>query len=174
MSRLKDAETCTKVLTLLENLANGWRQPQSKKNLYVHRGASSQLLEQYKVKGLLHLVWTVDILKENSNYIQILKVWDILPLSEMPKLANQLDVLFENYTLEKINHCKHRSLSGYASCLNSFLSTNCNSILSLIVKNVIFEAKLGKCFLFLSTIFEPLTMGLTATHMTNHQGNKDG
>ncbi|KAM3702041.1 hypothetical protein ACJW30_05G222400 [Castanea mollissima] len=112
MSRLKDAETCTKVLTLLENLANGWRQPQSKKNLYVHHGASSQLLEQYKVKGLLHLVWTVDILKENSNYIQILKVWDILPLSEMPKLANQLDVLFENYTLEKINHCKHKSLSG--------------------------------------------------------------
>ncbi|KAM3749893.1 hypothetical protein ACB098_05G220000 [Castanea mollissima] len=112
MSRLKDAETCTKVLTLLENLANGWRQPQSKKNLYVHHGASSQLLEQYKVKGLLHLVWTVDILKENSNSIQILKVWDILPLSEMPKLANQLDVLFENYTLEKINHCKHKSLSG--------------------------------------------------------------
>ena len=118
MSRLKDAETCTKVLTLLENLANGWRQPQSKKNLYVHHGASSQLLEQYKVKGLLHLVWTVDILKENSNYIQILKVWDILPLSEMPKLANQLDVLFENYSLEKINHCKHKSLSGYVSCLS--------------------------------------------------------
>ncbi|KAK4551022.1 hypothetical protein RGQ29_032600 [Quercus rubra] len=112
MSRIEDAETCTKVLSLLENLANGWRQPQSKKNLYVYHGASSQLLEQYKVKGLLHLVWTVDILKENSNYIQILKVWDILPLSEMPKLANQLDVLFENYTLEKINHCKHKSLSG--------------------------------------------------------------
>nr|XP_023922880.1 uncharacterized protein LOC112034293 [Quercus suber] len=112
MSRLKDAETCTKVLTLLENLANGWRQPQSMKNLHVLCGASSQLLEQYKVKGLLHLVWTVDILKKNSNYVQILKVWDILPLSEMPKLANQLDVLFENYTLEKINHCKHKSLSG--------------------------------------------------------------
>ena len=102
------------MLTLLENLANGWRQPLEMKKLFYHHGNSSQLLEQYKVNGLLNLVWTVDILEENSYYIQILKVWDILPLSEMPRLANRLDVLFENYTVEKMNYCKHKSLNRFA------------------------------------------------------------
>jgi hypothetical protein len=138
MSRVKNAVTCKEVLNLLESLANGWRQPHWKKNLFVHHGTSSQLLEQYKVNGFLNLgngwrqphwkknlfvhhgvngflnlVWTVDILKENSYYIQILKVWDILPLSEMPRLANHLDVLFENYTVDKMNRCKHKCLNGY-------------------------------------------------------------
>nr|XP_023901274.1 ATP-dependent helicase NAM7-like [Quercus suber] len=112
MSRVKDIETCKEVLTLLENLANGWRQSLRRKNLYVHNGTSSQLLEQYEVKGLLHLVWTVDILKENSYHIQILKFWDILPLDEIPKLANHLDVLFENYTVKKMNHCKYKCFDG--------------------------------------------------------------
>ncbi|KAM3732341.1 hypothetical protein ACB098_11G052900 [Castanea mollissima] len=96
--KVENAETCKEVLTLLENLANGWRQPLEMKKLFYHHGTSSQLLEQYKVNGLLNLVWTVDILEENSYYIHILKVWDILPLFEMPRLANGLDVLFENYS----------------------------------------------------------------------------
>ncbi|KAL4598719.1 hypothetical protein ACB092_11G078100 [Castanea dentata] len=112
MSRVKNAKTCKQVLTLLENLANGWRQSHRKKNLFFNRGTSSQLLEQYKVNGLLNLVWTVDILKENSYYIQILKVWDILPLSEIPRVTNHLDVLFENYTVDKMSQCKYKSLNG--------------------------------------------------------------
>ncbi|XP_050279859.1 uncharacterized protein LOC126720959 isoform X2 [Quercus robur] len=112
MLKVENAETCKEVLTLLENLANGWRQPLKMKKLFYHHGTSSQLLEQYKVNGLLNLVWTVDILEENSYYIQILKVWDILPLSKMPRLANHLDVLFENYTVDKMNRCKHKSLTS--------------------------------------------------------------
>ena len=114
MSRVKNVETCKQVLTLLENLANGWRQSHRKKNLFFYRGTSSQLLEQYKVNGCLNLVWTVDILKENSYYIQILKIWDMLPLSEIPRVANHLDVLFENYTVDKMSQCKYKSLNGYA------------------------------------------------------------
>uniref|UniRef100_A0A2N9F0I6 DNA2/NAM7 helicase-like C-terminal domain-containing protein n=1 Tax=Fagus sylvatica TaxID=28930 RepID=A0A2N9F0I6_FAGSY len=136
MSRVKNAVTCKEVLNLLENLANGWRQPHWKKNLFVHHGTSSQLLEQYKVNGFLNLVWTVDILKENSYYIQILKVWDILPLSKMPRLANHLDVLFGNYTVDKMNRCKHKCLNG---CLvvpmrwpiDSNISPNVDPVLSL-------------------------------------------
>ncbi|GMY38267.1 putative helicase magatama 3 [Fagus crenata] len=161
MSRVKNAVTCKEVLNLLESLANGWRQPHWKKNLFVHHGTSSQLLEQYKVNGFLNLgngwrqphwkknlfvhhgvngflnlVWTVDILKENSYYIQILKVWDILPLSEMPRLANHLDVLFENYTVDKMNRCKHKCLNG---CLvvpmrwpiDSSISPKADPVLSL-------------------------------------------
>ena len=113
MLSVKNAETCKQVLTLLENLANGWRQSHRKKNLFFYQGTSSQLLEQYKVNGLLNLVWTINILKENSYYIQILKVWNILPLFEIPRVTNHLDVLFENYTVDKVNQCKYNSLNGY-------------------------------------------------------------
>ncbi|KAF5466228.1 hypothetical protein F2P56_016175 [Juglans regia] len=105
MSRFKNAE----VLSLLEKLANGWRQPHWKKKLFVHHGTSSSLLEQYKVNnGSLILVWTVDIVKQNAYYIQILKIWDILPLSKMSQLANHLDVFFGNYTVDMINCCKQK------------------------------------------------------------------
>lgn len=110
MSRAKNAGSRKEVLTLLTKLANGWRQSQRKKNLFVHHGASFPLLEQYKVNGSQILVWTTDIVQENAHYIQILKVWDILPLSEMPKVANRLDILFRNYTVDMMNLCKHKCL----------------------------------------------------------------
>lgn len=118
MSRAKNAGSCKEVLTLLTKLANGWRQSQRKKNLFVHHGASFPLLEQYKVNGSQILVWTTDIVQENAHYIQILKVWDILPLSKMPKVANRLDILFRNYTVDMMNLCKHKCLDGYAFQFN--------------------------------------------------------
>ncbi|KAK7852553.1 hypothetical protein CFP56_038584 [Quercus suber] len=57
MSRVKNAETCKQVLTLLENLANGWRQSRRKKNIFFYRGTSSQLLEQCL---LVPMRWSVD------------------------------------------------------------------------------------------------------------------
>ena len=45
MSKVENDETCKEVLTLLENLANGWRQPLEMKKLNYHHGTSSQLLE---------------------------------------------------------------------------------------------------------------------------------
>lgn len=111
MSRFKNAE----VLPLLVKLANGWRQSHSKKKPFVHHGTSSSLLEQYKVNnGSLFLVWTVDIVKQNAYYIQILKIWDILPLSKMPQLANHLDAFFGNYTVDMINRCKQKCFDRYA------------------------------------------------------------
>ncbi|GLT61225.1 hypothetical protein SLA2020_339470 [Shorea laevis] len=71
MSRVKNPNLCKDVVLLLKDLANGNRQPQKKKKLFAHGGTSSQLLEQYKVDGSLILVWTVDIMKEKSYYIQI-------------------------------------------------------------------------------------------------------
>ncbi|GFS33792.1 P-loop containing nucleoside triphosphate hydrolases superfamily protein [Actinidia rufa] len=53
-----------------------------------------------------------DIVKENSEDIQVLQVWDILPFVAIPKLANRLDTLFGNYTVEKMNRCKCRRLEG--------------------------------------------------------------
>uniref|UniRef100_A0A6P4A234 uncharacterized protein LOC107422114 n=1 Tax=Ziziphus jujuba TaxID=326968 RepID=A0A6P4A234_ZIZJJ len=112
MVRVKNNELCKQVLSLLEKLSNGWRQPQKGRNLIVHDKISSQLLEYYKVNDQLYLVWTIDIIQENSNHIQVLKVLDILPLSSIAELEKQLEILFKSYQLDKISRCKYKCNDG--------------------------------------------------------------
>jgi len=78
-----NVETCKEVLSLLAKLSSGWRRP---------HGTSSQLLETYMVHGQLNLVWTVDILKEDSYHI--------------PRLENLLDIIFGSLTADKLHRCK--------------------------------------------------------------------
>jgi hypothetical protein len=104
IARTSNVETRKKVLSLLAKLSSGWRWP---------HGTSSQLLETYKVDGQLNLVWTVDILKEDSYHIQVMKVWDVAPLSDIKKLAKDLDMVFGSYTAEKLHRCKQRRVEGY-------------------------------------------------------------
>ncbi|GLT68637.1 hypothetical protein SLA2020_408480 [Shorea laevis] len=106
---IKNTETINHLLTLLEKLSSGWRLMPNKKTHYV-LDSSSAFLELYPVNDFLNLLWTVDIITENSHYIQVLKIWDILPLQDVPKVAEHLDSLFVNYTVDKINRCKYRSL----------------------------------------------------------------
>ncbi|CAK7328367.1 unnamed protein product [Dovyalis caffra] len=82
VARVRNVRIRKEVLSLLAKLSNGWRQSRNKRSLIVHNGISSPLSEQYKVSGQLNIIWTVDILQENSFYIQVLKVWDILPSSD--------------------------------------------------------------------------------------------
>ncbi|CAK7338812.1 unnamed protein product [Dovyalis caffra] len=94
VERVRNVRIRKEVLSLLAKLSNGWRQSRNKRSLIVHNWISSPLSEQYKVSGQLNMVWTVDNLQENSFYIQVLKVWDILPSSGIPKLAMSLDTFF--------------------------------------------------------------------------------
>ncbi|KAJ4974650.1 hypothetical protein NE237_007824 [Protea cynaroides] len=113
MAKIRRIDTRKEVIALLMKLASGWRHPQKRENLlYLTDGISSELLKVYKVDGLLNLVWNVDIIGENFKYIQVLKVWDILPLEKIPKLAKQLDVLFGNYTVDDVNRCKFKCAEG--------------------------------------------------------------
>lgn len=100
------------MLCLLGKLSTGWRT--SKKDTYPNAisGTFSELLQQYKVNGLLSLVWTTDILKENSKSTQVLKVWDILPSSQTPKLAMHLEAVLGNYTVNDMNRCKLKYKEG--------------------------------------------------------------
>lgn len=56
---------------------------------------------------------------KESWYIQVLKVWDILPLKDIPKLAIRLDALFGKYTNDYLNRCKAKCLDGYVHFLYS-------------------------------------------------------
>ncbi|KAM7463330.1 hypothetical protein LguiA_031451 [Lonicera macranthoides] len=65
---------------------------------------SKQTLKQFKVEGL-YIVCTIDIAKD-TKYTQVLKVWDLLPLEQIPKLAERLDSMFSVYTDNFIKCCK--------------------------------------------------------------------
>ncbi|XP_011048852.1 PREDICTED: uncharacterized protein LOC105142765 isoform X1 [Populus euphratica] len=105
-------EARQEVISLLAKLSSGWRQSPEERNIIVLHGTSSELLENYRVNDQLSLIWTVDIIKENKNDNQILKVWDVLPLRDLPKLARSLDAVFGNYTVNKMNRCRHKCTEG--------------------------------------------------------------
>ena len=122
MAGIKNIDVRKEVLSLLKKLSSGWRIHDHKDRfLDMNNGTSSQLLKLYKINGSLNLTWSVEILRKKSKDVQVLKVWDILPLSEIPKLTKCLDALFGNYTEEIMNRCKCKKLEGYACCLMIFL-----------------------------------------------------
>ncbi|KAK9950677.1 hypothetical protein M0R45_006153 [Rubus argutus] len=110
ITKIKDAVLLQEVLVLLTKLSSGWRQRHKDKRIVVHDGTSAQLLEKYQVKGHLNLIWTIDILLENTYYVQVMKFWDILPFSYIPELAKCLDIIFGNFTVDKMNRCKHKCI----------------------------------------------------------------
>ncbi|KAM1012040.1 hypothetical protein ACFX2C_047316 [Malus domestica] len=110
IAKIKDNWVQREVFNLLTKLSSGWRQAHKAKGMIVHDGTSSQLLETYKVNRLLNLIWTVDIIQENSDYIQVMKVWAIVTSSDIPRLAKRLDIIFGSYTVDTMNRCKHKCI----------------------------------------------------------------
>ncbi|KAI3854721.1 hypothetical protein MKW92_008051 [Papaver armeniacum] len=104
--RLKSFQTQKSVINLLLKLSNGW----SPKKVDSVCGNSLQLVKQFKV-GRLYVISAVDIAKY-SSFVQVLKIWDILPLEEMPKLVKRLDSIFSMYTEDFINRCKEKKADG--------------------------------------------------------------
>ncbi|KAK9932148.1 hypothetical protein M0R45_019396 [Rubus argutus] len=89
-------------------LSSGWRP--KKHNVVTSCSRSSQILKKFKVEGL-YIVCTPDIAKD-LRYIQILKVWDILPLEDIPKLGHRLETILNRYTDDFINLCVEKYLEG--------------------------------------------------------------
>ncbi|KAL5722953.1 hypothetical protein ACHQM5_006407 [Ranunculus cassubicifolius] len=109
----RNFDTRKDLVSLLMRLSSGWRHSSQKQtNLNLNDGTSSQILELYKVTDLLNLIWTVDVDVEGSKFIQVMKFWDILRLSEVPKLIARLDTVFGSYTVDKMNRCKFKLIEG--------------------------------------------------------------
>ncbi|KAI8540971.1 hypothetical protein RHMOL_Rhmol08G0026800 [Rhododendron molle] len=112
-SRIKSVDVRKQVLCIIQRLSSGcWHQRRKANILEKQGGTSSQLLEMYTVNGWLNLIWSVDVVREGSKDFQVLKFWDILPMAAIPKLAEHLDSLFGNYTVDKMNRCKCRRFEG--------------------------------------------------------------
>ncbi|XP_062004037.1 uncharacterized protein LOC133721436 [Rosa rugosa] len=116
--KLTSASLKKSVLNLLLKLSTGWRP--RKRNVETSCSSSSLILRKFKVKSL-YIVCTTDIAKDivcttdiakDMRYIQILKVWDILPLEDIPKLEYRLETVLNRYTDDFINLCKEKYLEG--------------------------------------------------------------
>ncbi|KAI4357228.1 hypothetical protein L6164_001190 [Bauhinia variegata] len=96
------------VISLLLRLSIGWRP--RRRNIDSLRVGSSQILKQVKVEGL-YVICGTDIEKE-SRYTQVLKIWDVLPLEEIPKVVKRLDGIFGRFTDDFINRCMEKCFEG--------------------------------------------------------------
>ncbi|KAL7106268.1 hypothetical protein ACP275_07G101400 [Erythranthe tilingii] len=95
-------------ITVLLKLASGWRP----KNINVDWKceSSSYIVKQIKV-GKYYVVCSIDLIKD-PVYVQIFKVWDILPMTETTKLLKRLDSIFAMYTDDFIDRCNEKLREG--------------------------------------------------------------
>lgn len=115
MSIIQNIEIRKEALSVLTKLSSGLRWPCNDKILLVIDGKSAQLVELCKVNFMNYIVWSIDVVKEQSSYSQVLKVWDMLPPSKIPNLLKDLDYLFGSYNMDLMHLCKFKKLDGYAS-----------------------------------------------------------
>ncbi|CAI9777673.1 unnamed protein product [Fraxinus pennsylvanica] len=112
MSKIQDINVRKEVLSLLEKLSSGWCQPLKHNLVSKLDGASSEFLEIYDVNSLLKLIWTIEIVHEDANKIQAIKILDILPHFKISTLAKKHNAVFGNFTVNYMNRCLHKRIEG--------------------------------------------------------------
>ncbi|XP_056167482.1 uncharacterized protein LOC115665940 [Syzygium oleosum] len=106
--KLTSLRTKMSIMNLISKLASGWRPKKSDVGLLPK--SSSPMVKQFEVEGL-YVLCTVDILKE-LRYIQILKIWDVLPLSDAMIVVEHLDSEFKTYADDFISRCNEKCIDG--------------------------------------------------------------
>ncbi|XP_010672055.2 uncharacterized protein LOC104888712 isoform X2 [Beta vulgaris subsp. vulgaris] len=107
-AKLPSTRAKKSVMNLLVKLSNGWRPKKVKTDPICE--SSVRIVKQYKVEGR-YIICTNDIVKE-SGYVQVLKIWDVVPLEDVTKLVKRLDNIYGAFTDDFLHHCKERSLEG--------------------------------------------------------------
>lgn len=110
VGEIKNPEIYRKIRSFIERISQGWlHEEESERDNLV---SSSQLLKQSKIDDVLRLIWAVDILKEEFHYVQVLKIWDVVPLSDAPEAVKRLDSNHMKYTRDEIEKCRARCIRG--------------------------------------------------------------
>lgn len=58
------------------------------------------------------LIWAVDILKENFHYVQVPKIWDVVPSSDALEAVKHLELNSVKYTRDEIEKWRARCIRG--------------------------------------------------------------
>ncbi|KAH6833401.1 hypothetical protein C2S53_011803 [Perilla frutescens var. hirtella] len=102
--KLRFSGTKKLVINLLLKLAQGWR---PRKVIVDWKCENSlYIVKQFKV-DIYYVVCSIDIMRD-SIYKQVLKVWDILPMTDTTKLLKRLDSIFSLHTDDFINNCNDK------------------------------------------------------------------
>ncbi|XP_010528610.1 PREDICTED: uncharacterized protein LOC104805665 [Tarenaya hassleriana] len=109
LKTVMDCEIYSKIMKLLERISQGRFQCQSERDSLV---SSFEILKQDEIDDVLSLVWAVDFIKEGLHYVQILKVWEVLPQSKVPRAVQRLDKYYSRYTKVEILRCTSRLTRG--------------------------------------------------------------
>ncbi|CAI9110338.1 OLC1v1010344C1 [Oldenlandia corymbosa var. corymbosa] len=111
-AKIQDSEIHKEILSIMRKLSSGWFPARDHSAVGENFGASALLLGLHDLKGSLKLIWTVDIERESSREVQVLKFWEILPGSGIPNIVKRLDELYGNYTMNTLNRCRLRKMEG--------------------------------------------------------------
>ncbi|XP_039173758.1 LOW QUALITY PROTEIN: uncharacterized protein LOC104455602, partial [Eucalyptus grandis] len=106
--KLTSLRTKMPIINLLSKLSSGWRS--KKRYVDIICEHSSHIVRQFKADDF-YVICTTDIVKE-ERYIQILKIWDVLPLGDVAKLVKHLDSIFETYSDDFISRCNEKCIEG--------------------------------------------------------------
>ncbi|KAL1535322.1 hypothetical protein AAHA92_28117 [Salvia divinorum] len=102
--KLKFSSTRKLVINLLLKLGRGWRP--RKLNVDWKCENSSYIIKQFQV-DIYYVVCSIDMMKD-FIYKQVLKVWDVLPMTNTTKLLKRIDSIASMYTDVFINHCNDK------------------------------------------------------------------
>ncbi|MCI05737.1 lupus brain antigen-like protein, partial [Trifolium medium] len=107
--RVRTQQSKNSVINVLERLANGWR-PRGRSIEFVCEN-SSKILKQFKVESR-YIICSIEIVKDLRGHFQVLKMWDLVPVEDIPQSAKRLDCEFRRYTDEYIACCKEKGFDG--------------------------------------------------------------
>ncbi|PKI40570.1 hypothetical protein CRG98_039044 [Punica granatum] len=115
--KLTSRRTRSSVMNLLMKLSSGWRP--KRKDVDLICKSSSQIIKQFKAENL-SILCTVDIEKE-SEYTQILKIWDVLPFEDIAKTIEHLDGIYMRFSYQYVSRCKEKRFDGF-TCEGNFFA----------------------------------------------------
>jgi len=70
--------------------------------------SNENLINEYAISGL-YLLWSTDV-QGGREIMQVLKIWNVLRLEEVPHFRKRLEKTFTTYTPGYIERCKAKVL----------------------------------------------------------------
>ncbi|KAJ3682017.1 hypothetical protein LUZ60_014590 [Juncus effusus] len=100
-TKLRSTQMKRDTINLLLQIATGWR---SKRKNLTNVPDIFDLARIYKI-GDLYLVWSTDLEKQ-EQFMQIVRVWDLLPLTQVERFVRRMNNIFCLYSDAYIERCR--------------------------------------------------------------------
>ncbi|CAH8307530.1 unnamed protein product [Eruca vesicaria subsp. sativa] len=105
LETILDSEINKRIMSFLEKLSKGELQQDSETD-------SENLFREQEIHDGLSLIWSIDIIQKENHYVQILKIWHVMPFSDVSCAEKCLERHYERYTNVKIERCRYICSQG--------------------------------------------------------------